>query len=508
MSRLLVIVLAVLAISAVGLALWSRSGPDATTPRDVDAVEAEVDEQPEVAPLEALPLRDPELDAAFGDLDAIRERGVLRALVTPSRTDFFLVDGEIRGVQAEFLYRFVEWIDRDRTSGTPLRLKFVPVPFRDLLPALEEGRGDLIAAFLAPTEERADRIEVAADFRLSANEIVVTHASVEVPDSLEGLAGRTVVVLAGSSYQEHLLELSERLVADGLEPIDVRTADGRLYTEDILELVNAGAVDLTVADDYKAELWSRVLPDIRLHDYLAITQDNPLGWGLRPDAPQLRASLNAFSREVRQGSLIGNILFTRYFETEAFIDNPLQRAERDRLEELLPLFRRYGEEYDIDPLALAAQAYQESRFDHEAVSRVGAVGIMQLLPETASDPNVGIEDIGELDANVHAGARYLAFLRDRYFDDPELEPWDRRAFAWAAYNAGPRAIARARNRAERMGLDRNAWFGETELAVSQSIGSEPVRYVANIQKYFLAYQLARAQEAAREARVREVATDL
>jgi membrane-bound lytic murein transglycosylase MltF len=501
--RIALVLALVAAAVAVGFLLFSFR-EEAPAPASVDVA---AEPPPRELPDEP-PLADPELESAFGDLDEIRDRGVLRALVTPSRTDFFLVDGEIRGVQAEFLYRFVEWLDEDRASGPPLRLKFVPVPFRDLLPALEDGRGDLVAAFLAPTEERADRIDVAADFRLSANEIVVTHADAEVPDSLEGLAGRTIVVLEGSSYHEHLLELSARLVAQGLEPIDVRTADGRLYTEDILELVNAGAVEMTVADDYKAELWARVLPDIRLHDYLAVTQDNPLGWGLRPDAPQFRAALEAFSREVRQGSLIGNILFTRYFESEEFIDNPLQRAERDRLEELLPLFSRYGEEYGIDPLALAAQAYQESRFDHEAVSHVGAVGIMQLLPATASDPNVGIDDIDDLDANVHAGARYLAFLRDRYFDDPDLGPWDRRAFAWAAYNAGPRAIARARSRAESMGLDRNAWFGETELAVSRMIGSEPVRYVANIQKYYLAYQLARDEEAARAARIQEVATDL
>mgnify|MGYP006281442029 CR=1 FL=1 len=455
------------------------------------------------APAAAPPaIGDPELEAFTGDLDAIRERGVLRALVTPSRTDFFVADGEIRGIQAELLRRFATGLAEAGGPGPRLRLKYVPVPFEELVPALEAGRGDIAAAFLTPTTERLERIVVATDFRRSASEILVTHAAAPVPASLDDLAGRTIVVLAGSSYHEHLLGLSERLVARGLDAIDVQTADGRLYTEDILELVNAGAVAMTVADDYKAALWARVLPDLRLHEGLAITEDNPLGWGLRRDASGLRSAVADFAREVRQGSLVGNVLFTRYFERETFVGNPLAPADRDRLEELLPLFRRYGERYGIDPLALAAQAYRESRFDHGARSDAGAVGIMQLLPSTARDPNVGIEDIGGLEANIHAGARYLAFLRDRYFSDPALDPWDRRAFAWAAYNAGPRAIARARAGAERSGLDRDVWFGETELAVGRTIGREPVRYVADIEKYYLAYRLARREEAAREARVR------
>lgn len=483
----------VLALVLVGAAvLLDFGGGDSATAEDAAGAS-----QP-------LALTDPELAAFTGDLDAIRERGVLRALVTPSRTDFFIENGEIRGMQAELLSRFVAWLGRDAGADEQLRLKMIPVAFDELIPALESGEGDVAAAFIAPTPAREARIQVATDFRLSANEIVVTHAEAPVPESLEALVGQRVVVLAGSSYHEHLLELSEGLEAQGLEPIDVDDADTRLYSEDILELVNAGAFEMTVIDDYKAALWARVLPDIRLHDFLAVTQDNPLGWGLRRDATQLRAALQAFSSEVRQGSLVGNVLFTRYFERDTFIDNPLQRAKRDRLETLLPIFRRYGERYDIDPLALAAQAYQESRFDQGVVSAAGAVGVMQLLPATARDPNVGIDEIDEVEANIHAGARYLAFLRDRYFDDPAMDVWNRRAFAWAAYNAGPRAIARARNRAEEMGLDRDIWFGNTELAVSEAIGREPVRYVANIQKYFLAYRLARREEALREARIESV----
>jgi len=372
------------------------------------------------------------------------------------------------------------------------------VPFSELIPALEAGRGDLIAAFLTSTPKRRERLDLASGFRLSADEIVVTHVDEPAPESLQGLAGQNLVVLAGSSHAEHLRGLNQQLRQAELEPIDLRIADPRLYTDDILELVNAGAIGMTVVDDYVARLWSRVLPDIRTHPYLAVTQGNSLGWGLPQGADQLAAALDEFAEQVRQGSLLGNILFKRYFENASFIDNPLQRARRDRLEELMPLFERYGERYDIPPLALAAQAYQESRLDHSLTSHKGAVGIMQLLPSTAGDPNVGIPDIDAVEDNIHAGARYLAFLRDRYFDDPEMSAWDRRAFSWAAYNAGPRTIIRARNRADEMGLDSDVWTGQSEIATSHVVGREPVQYVANIQKYYLAYRLARTENEARD----------
>ena len=482
-------------VTGVLLALLVLAGCDGSETPDASATDPA-----DAAPADPVaPIIDPELGAFSGDLETIRERGVLRALVTPSRTHFFIDDGRIRGIQAEFLQEFVDWLNRDVTSKQEkIRLKFVPVPFSELIPSLEAGRGDLVAAFLTSTPERRARVDLASRFRLSADEILVTHADVPAPASLADLSGRTLVVLAGSSHAEHLRRLNEKFIEAEQEPMNVRTADARLYTDDILELVNAGAIGMTLVDDYAARLWSQVLADIRVHPYLAVTQDNALGWALPLGSDQLAAALGQFAGRLQQGSLLGNMLFKRYFENVSFIDNPLQRARRDRLEELMPLFERYGERYGFPPLALAAQAYQESRLDHSLRSHRGAVGIMQLLPTTASDPQVGIPDIASVEANIHAGARYLAFLRDRYFDDPQMSEWDRRAFSWAAYNAGPRAIMRVRSRAEQMGLDPDVWTGQAEVATSHVIGREPVHYVANIQKYYLAYRLARTENDARD----------
>ena len=137
---------------------------------------------------------------------------------------------------------------------------------------------------------------------------------------------------------------------------------------------------------------------------------------------------------------------------------------------------------------ITAQAFQESKLDQSKRSHAGAVGIMQVLPTTAADPNVGIPDISNPENNVHAGVKYLRFLRERYFSKPEIDPLDQVLFSFAAYNAGPGNVAKARKRATKMGLDANKWFENVEIAAARAISREPIIYVRNIYKYYVAYR--------------------
>ena len=184
------------------------------------------------------------------------------------------------------------------------------------------------------------------------------------------------------------------------------------------------------------------------------------------------------------------MLFKRYYGDTGWINNPLGKEELRKLEAFVALFRKYGERYDFDHLALLAQAYQESGLDHSKKSHRGAVGIMQLLPSTAADANVNIRNISKLENNIHAGTKYLAFIRDRYFNDAAINTENRLALTWAAYNAGPARVQKMRSKAEKMGLDPDIWFSNVELAAGKMTGRETVQYVANIYKYYIAYKLA------------------
>jgi membrane-bound lytic murein transglycosylase MltF len=435
----------------------------------------------------------------FGDLDEIRERRVLRALVVPSRTDFFLSGARIEGLQARLLDEYLAHLNRGVPRIDHVRLRYLPVSFDRLLPELEAGHGDIAAALLTVTPEREARVAMVSSEAMPVDEVVVHHRDAEPVERLEDLAGREVLVLRGSSYAEHLRALNEDFDDLGLAPVRITEAESALRSEDILELVDAGVVPLTVVDDYKARLWSQVFDDLVVRPGVRVNAGGHVGWAVRQGNPQLQASLNSFLHQVKPGTTLGNVLDRRFLGQTRWIRNPTGARDRARLAQLMPLFERHGQAYGIDPLVLLALAFHESGLDASLRSPRGAVGLMQLLPSTASDPNVDIPDIWQPDNNVHAAAKYLAFLRDRYFSSDDIDPQARMAFVWAAYNAGPARVRRMRAMAEEMGLDPNRWFGHVELAAGQLVGVETVKYVADVRKYLVAYRLMQMHEQARSA---------
>ena len=201
-----------------------------------------------------------------------------------------------------------------------------------------------------------------------------------------------------------------------------------------------------------AAIWKEVLPDIRVEEQVVLNTGGRVAWAVRKDNPELLASLNTFAKSVRQGTLTGNVLFNRYYDETEWIENPLSEKREKRLFETLDLIKKYAARYGFDWIAIAAQAYQESHFDQSKKSRAGAVGVMQILPQTAADPNVGIADVHRAENNIHAGVKYMHFLRNRYFSDPGIYEKDRMNFSYAAYNAGPSRIISLRNRAKQQGL--------------------------------------------------------
>ena len=420
----------------------------------------------------------------------MRKRGVIRVLVIYKKTEYFVVNGQQRGFEYELMEQYERFINKGRKKGQlHFDVVYIPVPFDRLLSNLMEGRGDVAAAGLTITPARKKKVAFTNPYVDNINEVVVTHKSDTNIRSTDDLSGRIVYVLSGSSYVQHLAALSEKFKKEDKAPIYIVESDPYLATEDILELVNAGIVDLTVADNHMARLWASVLPDIAVHENIAVNTDGEIAWAVRKNNPELLANLNEFLRTHRTGTELGNVLFTRYYENTRWIQNPLSESARDRLEKYHALFQKYANEYKFDWLLVAALAFQESRLNPKKKSPRGAVGLMQVKPSTAKDKNIRIKDINKVDNNIHAGVKYLAFLRDRYFSSPKIEPGSRDHFTLAAYNAGPAKVRKMRAKAKEMGLDPNVWFRNVERAAQQMVGSETTRYVANIYKYYLAYTL-------------------
>ena len=428
-----------------------------------------------------------------GDLDGMKERRLIRALVPYSRTFYFVDGGTERGVSHEYMRKFEDTINARAKAGH-IRIHVVIIPTtRDrLIPALREGLGDVVVTNLTVTDERKALVDFTSPVARKVAEVVVGHVDAPAPRSLDDLAGKPVFVRPGSSYHEHLKALNVDLVARGLAPVEIVEAPPEFEDEDVLEMVNAGLVQYSVVDRYIGEQWRKILPDLRLHDDVVLRDGNEIAFAIRQNSPQLKAALDAFLAETRRGTTFGNITYRRYFEGTRFAGNATAKAEIAKLNQLIELFRKYGEQYRVDWLLMAAQGYQESRLDHSVRSPVGAIGVMQVMPATGGDMKVG--DITELENNIHAGVKYMRFVIDNFFDDPAVDPINRMLFAFASYNAGPGRVRGLRRTAAERGLDPNIWFNNVEHIAAEKIGRETVQYVANIYKYYTAYRLVMAED--------------
>lgn len=430
------------------------------------------------------------------DLDGLVKRRQIRAVVAWSRTDYFLDKGRQRGIAYDSIHELERWLNkRYKRVLRPIHIVVIPVSRRELLTMLEQGRADLAVAGLTVTPERAARIDFTEAIYTGANEVVVSGRATPLVQDRYDLAGSTVFVRASSSYAASLDMLNGGLVAMGKAPVTIRYADEHLEDEDILEMLDAGIVERTVVDDYKVALWAPTLPGIRV-EQARLRENATLAWGVRKGTPELRALINEFVRGHRIGTEFGNILASRYYGANSRIGQPLADREIARYDAVIGLFRKYAAQYNFDPLLITAQAFQESGLDQNARSAEGAIGIMQVLPRTGRAMQVG--DITKTEANIHAGVKYLREIADRYLRDPQMDAYNRTLLSFAGYNAGPGNLGKARRLAAQRGLDPNVWFDNVERTAGEVIGVEPVRYVANIAKYYLAYKLVEQQRSRRE----------
>jgi membrane-bound lytic murein transglycosylase MltF len=430
-----------------------------------------------------------------GDLDEIIARRQVRVLTVINRTQLFFDGPTLRGPVADGIVEFERWLNEKLKTPKNLRIQAIVVPVRrdQLIGALREGRGDYVAAAMTVTPERQKLVRFAED-GFKVDEVVVLGKGAAPLASLEDLSGRPVHVRRSSSYYDSLVALDARLKAAGRKPLVIELVDEQLEDEDVLEMMNVGLIPATVVDDYKARLWQQVLPDIQVLADLKL-RSGQLGQAVRQDSSQLAALLSEFNRAHAKGTLWGNTILKRYFSNADLIRNPTDEEGRQRLAELAGLFRKYGDRYSMDWMLMAAQAYQESRLDHGAKSRVGAIGIMQLMPGTARDPNVNVGDVQLLENNIHAGVKYMRFVIDQYYKDEPMTKLDKGLFALASYNAGPARVAKLRREAASAGLDPNVWFQNVEIVAARRIGAETVTYARNIYKYYLTYKLVQQQAA-------------
>jgi membrane-bound lytic murein transglycosylase MltF len=428
-----------------------------------------------------------------GDLDGMIERRAIRVLTTYSKTFYFLDNGVQRGATYDFLRLFEDDLNKKLVAKKKaqkhlkVRVVFIPVARDKLLPALAEGKGDIAAANLTVTPERQQLVDFSAPVYPGVSEVVVSGPASPAVASVDDLAGKVVFVRPSSSYHESLTALNRRFAAEKRPLVTLKEAPETLEDEDLIEMVNAGLIPLIVVDRHKADFWKQVFPKITVHDQVAVRTGANVAMAIRKGSPQLKAALDTFISSYGKGSTAGNVILAKYFKSTKYVKDAASEAERRKFVALIKHFQKYGEQYDVDWLLMAAQGYQESQLDQSARSKVGAIGVMQVMPATAKDLKVG--DITQAEANIHAGVKYMRWMIDQYYGKEPMTPLDKALFAFASYNAGAGRISQLRKEAGKRGIDPNVWFRNVEYVAAEKIGAETVTYVANIYKYYIAYRL-------------------
>ncbi|MFV0478640.1 MAG: transglycosylase SLT domain-containing protein [Parahaliea sp.] len=430
-----------------------------------------------------------------GDLDGMEERRVIRVLTVYGLGRYYLDEASEEGMVFESMRKFEDYLNKQLgRNHLRVHVVIIPVARNQLIPALQKGLGDMAIAELSITPEREQLIDFSMPVSKSVSEILITGSSAPVITRIEDLAGKTIALRLSSSYRESVERLNQRLVAQGLAAIRIEAVSELLEDEDLVEMVNGGLLPWAIVDNSRIQQWQSLFEHIEVRENIVFSEGNYHAWAMRKNSPQLMEMVNAFVNKHREGTLFGNVMVNRYIRDFDWQTHAMSNEENIRFNQLRNHFQTYGESYGIDYLLAAAQGYQESRLDQSKRSHRGAIGIMQLLPSTAADPNVGIPDISQSKDNIHAGIKYLSFLRDRYFSADDIEPLDQALLALAAYNMGPARVRTLREHATKKGYDPNRWFDNVEIIAAHEVGREPVQYVANIFKYYQSYRLSRRHE--------------
>ncbi|MEJ2284688.1 MAG: lytic transglycosylase F [Desulfobacterales bacterium] len=367
---------------------------------------AAADSAPEEAMLENKPWT--------GDFDKMAEDRVIRVLVVYSKTFYFLDRGRQRGLSYDLLKAFEKFVNKKlKTKTLKVHVVFIPVRRDELIPGLVKGLGDLAVANLTITPQRLKQVDFSDPLLTGVTELLVSGPAAPPMTTVDDLAGKEVHVRQSSSYYESLARLNETFKKAGKSPMKLIPAEETFEDEDLLEMVNAGLIPMIVMDSHKAQFWTQIFDKIQVHTDITVRTGGEIAWAFRKNSPQLKAIVNEFVKGHKKGSLLGNMLLKRYLKSTRYVKNSLSAEELKKFQQMVELFKRYAEQYDFDYLMMAAQAYQESALDQSTRSPAGAIGVMQLLPSTAADPNVNIGEIEKLENNINAGTKYMRFIVNR-----------------------------------------------------------------------------------------------
>ena len=380
------------------------------------------------------------------DLSAIKNRGYLRIITNANPEHYYLNNGNLNGFEYELLSEFA--------SQNQMRVDVVIAKSEEeMFQLLQEGKGDVIAASLATNFlEHNESFQYTKPYDYASPVVIGRKGDNSIIDSRD-LAGKRISLSRNNPYWNYISRLKEQ----GLD-FELIEAGAEDVTTIMLQLA-FGIYDLTVIGTHQINVSH--MKEMKLDTKFVLFEPLAHRWAVRTNNGQLHNELNGFIEREYRGVKY-NLLHARYFEQPEQQDlSGNQLVKVDSLSPYDKVTKYYSKKYGFDWRLITALMFQESRFNPNANSYAGAKGVMQLTKTTAE--LMGLNDVKNDQESINAGIRYLSYLRDKFDDSIFLH--DRMWFAVAFYNSGYTRLKRARKLAEEMGLDKNKWFKNVELAM-------------------------------------------
>ena len=446
----------------------------------------------------------PEDEEEVYDLEEIVEIDTLTAVTSYSPTSYFLYRGEPMGYNYQMLSRFVDHLNVE------LELK-LSRSLSEMFDMLHSGEVDLIAHNLTVTGRRAQQVAFTRPLNTTRQVLVqrkpqnwrnmcLHEIERELLRSPIDLNGKDVHVRENSAFMSRLENLSDEIGGE----INIIEADEDVMTEDLIAKVAEGEIDYTVADKNIARINEAYFPNLDSKTEISLPQN--LSWAVHPRSVSLLTELNDWL-EGFQRQTDYYVIYNKYYENRTAYRNrfrsDLLSVHSGRISQYDEMIKRHANEVNWDWRLLAALIFQESRFNPNARSGAGAVGLMQLMPRTAR--SFGASNPRDPQQNVRAGVRFIGWLKN-YWENHIEDEEERMKFILASYNTGQGHVQDARRLAEVFGdVDPDVWTDNVERYMLKkanreyfnhevvrhgfSRGSEPVNYVNRIFYMYEHYEL-------------------
>lgn len=425
-------------------------------------------------------------------MDDIISTGKIVALTDLSSSSYFIYKGNAMGFEYELLRRFAKHIG--------VRLEIQVVEDMDcVIEMLNEGEGDVIAANFTVTEDRSRLIHF-TNAIFETREVLVQPLpehwnrlsrdalnELIINDSHE-LIGKTVHLRRESSFYRTI-----QGICKAMNDTIFTNMNSNLTTETMIEMVSKGEIALTIADENVAKLNQNYYQNIDIS--FAISEPQPIAWGVRQNSPALLDSLNSWLhtfRTTRAYAAIHGKYFKARTQHKQRVMSEYSSLSGKSISPFDALLKRESKRMGWDWKLLAAMIKKESNFNPDIEAPSGASGLMQLIPETAR--HFGADSIFDPDQNVHAAVSLLLKL-EKHWTPLIPDTNDRIRFILASYNVGLAHVKDACALARKYDEPETRWQNVAKYLELKSLpayyrdpvvkygycrGTEPVHYVEEV----------------------------